>query len=101
MKQLNLDRRLGPTLRVGKKKYLFFSGTSYLGMEEQPHYEAVLHDCIRRYGFNHGLSRVNNVQLTIFEEFEQFFAKNAKAEAAAVMSSGYLDGISALQWLYP
>ena len=88
-------------VRIGKKDYLFFSGTSYLGMEEDAHYGAVLQDCIRQYGANHGLSRVNNVRLKVFEEFEKFFAKNAKAEAAAVMSSGYLAGIAASQWLFP
>lgn len=101
MKLFNLDQSLGPKVRVGKKEYFFFSGTSYLGMEAEREYQSVLHDCIRKYGFNHGLSRVNNVRLKVFEEFEQFFAKNAKAEAAAVMSSGFLAGIAALQWLLP
>ncbi len=100
MKLLNLDQTLGPHVRVGKKEYLFFSGTSYLGMEAIGHYQAVLHDCIRQYGFNHGLSRVNNVRLKVFEEFEEYFAKNAKAEAAAVLSSGFLAGIAASRWLF-
>ena len=101
MNSLNHDRRIGPTLQVGKKSYLFFSGTSYLGIDHDSHYQSVLFDCIRRYGFSHGLSRVNNVRLKVFEEFEHFFAKHAKAEDAAVMSSGYLSGITAIQYLYP
>ena len=101
MKNINLDRRIGPTLQVGKKSYLFFSGTSYLGIDHDSHYQYVLFDCIRRYGFSHGLSRVNNVRLKVFEEFEHFFAKHAKAEGAAVMSSGYLSGITAIQYLHP
>lgn len=101
MKTFNLEERLGRTVRIGKKEYLFFSGTSYLGIDQVPHYESVLMDCIRRVGFNHGLSRVNNARLKVFEEFENFFAKGAKAEAAAVMSSGYLAGISAWNYLYP
>ena len=91
MKPISLDQCLGPVVRIGKKEYLFFSGTSYLGMEADRHYEAVLQDCIRQYGANHGLSRVNNVRLKVFEEFEKFFAKNAKAEAAAVMSSALIE----------
>lgn len=101
MKAINLDQRLGRIIKVGKKELLFFSGTSYLGIDQDRQYEAVLFDCIRRYGFNHGLSRVNNVRLSVFEEFEVFFAKQAKAEAGAVVSSGYLAGISAWQYLYP
>lgn len=101
MKNLNLDRRIGPTVQVGKKSYLFFSGTSYLGIDQDSDYQSVLFDCIRRYGFSHGLSRVNNVRLKVFEEFEDFFSQRAKAENAAVVSSGYLSGITAIQYLYP
>ncbi|MDX5340323.1 MAG: aminotransferase class I/II-fold pyridoxal phosphate-dependent enzyme [Cyclobacteriaceae bacterium] len=101
MKTFRIAHRLGPEVHTEKKSYLFFSGTSYLGIDYDRQYEAVLMDCIRQYGFNHGLSRVNNLQLKIFDEFENFFAKKAKAEAAAVMSSGFLAGISAWQWLYP
>lgn len=101
MKTLNLEQKIGPTVKAGNKTFLFFSGTSYLGIDENRHYQAVLFDCIRRYGYHHGLSRVNNVQLKVFGEFEGFFAKNAKAESAAVMSSGYLSGIAAIQFLHP
>lgn len=101
LKTTSLNQSLGPVVRIGKKDYLFFSGTSYLGMEANRHYEAVLQDCIRQYGANHGLSRINNVRLKVFDQFEQFFAKKANAEAAAVMSSGYLAGIAASQWLFP
>lgn len=70
-------------------------------MEEAPGYEKALIENIRRYGFNHGLSRVNNMRLRVFEDFEQEFAARSGAEAAAVVSSGYLAGISAWQQLYP
>lgn len=100
MKNLYLDRHIGPTVRVGNKSYLFFSGTSYLGIDQDVHYQSVLFDSIRRYGFSHGLSRVNNVRLKVFEEFEDFFSQKAKAEDAAVMSSGFLSGITAIQYLH-
>lgn len=101
MKNFILDQRPGRFVKVGRKEYLFFGGTSYLGIDQDRHYESVLFDCIRRYGFNHGLSRINNVRLGVFDEFESFFAKGAKAESAAVMSSGFLSGIAAWQYLYP
>lgn len=101
MNNFNLDERIGRFVKVGEKELLFFSGTSYLGIGQIPHYEAVLFDCIRRYGFHHGLSRVNNARLKVYDEFEEFFAKGAKAESSAVMSSGYLAGIAAWQYLFP
>jgi len=101
VKQLTLDRRIGATVKVGSKSHLLFSGTSYLGIGESADYQAVLIECIRRYGSNHGLSRVNNVRLKVYDQFERFFAKKAKAEDAALFSSGYLSGIVASQFLYP
>lgn len=101
MKERYLDQRIGRIIKSGNQEFLYFSGTSYLGMEQILEYEDILIQNIRRYGFNHGLSRVNNVRLSVFEEFEVFFAKNAGAESAAVVSSGYLAGISAWQFLYP
>lgn len=83
------------------KKYFFFNSTSYLGIDQSPDYEDTLIDCIQRHGFSHGLSRVNNLQLGVFEEFETYFSQKAQAEAAAVLSSGYLAGSAAWQTLLP
>src|SRR5690606_25862267 len=77
----------------------YFSGTSYLGIDQVPEYQEILLACIRRYGFNHGLSRVNNLRLRVFDEFEGFFAEQAGASAGVVTSSGYLSGIMAWQYL--
>ncbi len=101
MKTLNLQHRIGRTLQIDGKEYLYFSGTSYLGIDSVPEYEEILIKNVRKLGFNHGLSRVNNVRLNVFEDFEEYFARNAGSDSAAVVSSGYLAGISAWQWLYP
>lgn len=101
MKALHLPHRIGRTILAEGREYLYFSGTSYLGMEQIPEYEQILMENLRKWGFNHGLSRVNNVRLSVFEEFESYFAKNSGAESAAVMSSGFLAGIAAWQYLYP
>ena len=96
-----MPHRIGRTILAEGREYLYFSGTSYLGMEQIPEYEQILMENLRKWGFNHGLSRVNNVRLSVFEEFESYFAKNSGAESAAVMSSGFLAGIAAWQYLYP
>lgn len=69
-------------------------------MGDDPDYLEILISNIRKLGFNHGLSRVNNVQLQVYGAFEDFFAKKAGAESAAVVSSGYMAGICAWQELY-
>lgn len=96
-----LQQRMRPSVEKHGQKQFFFNSTSYLGIDQYPAYEEILIECIKRYGFSHGLSRVNNLQLSVFEEFETYFAQKAKAEAAAVMSSGYMAGSAACQILYP
>jgi 7-keto-8-aminopelargonate synthetase-like enzyme len=94
-----LHQRLRPSAELNGQRHCFFNSTSYLGIDQSPAYEEILIECIKRYGFSHGLSRVNNLQLSIFEEFEDYFAKKAMADSAAVMSSGYLAGTAAWQIL--
>ncbi|TDQ17121.1 7-keto-8-aminopelargonate synthetase-like enzyme [Algoriphagus boseongensis] len=101
MKPFHLDQKLDRIVQIQGKSYYFFSGTSYLGIGQRKEYEEVLLKNIQRWGSNHGLSRANNVRLSVFLEFEEFFANQAGAASGAVVSSGYLAGIAAWQWLYP
>lgn len=101
MKSIYLDQKLGRTLQLDGKSFLFFSGTSYLGIGSIAEYQEVLLQNIEKLGFHHGLSRVNNVKLKVYDEFERFFAEESGAESAAVVSSGYMAGLTAWQGLFP
>lgn len=81
------------------KVYHYFSGTSYLGIDLVPEFQEQLISGMEKYGLNHGLSRINNIRLEIFDQFENYFAKQAEAESSICFSSGYLSGIAALQYL--
>ncbi|MBN7814349.1 aminotransferase class I/II-fold pyridoxal phosphate-dependent enzyme [Algoriphagus pacificus] len=99
MNTFSLDSKIDRTLTVKGKIYHYFSGTSYLGIGQSPEFQEELIRGMEQYGLNHGLSRINNVRLSIYEKFEEAFAKQAEAENAIVMSSGYLAGMTALQYL--
>ena len=101
MKPQSIQQRLGKSAFIEGKEYLCFNGTSYLGMDSLDEYERILSQNLQQWGMHHGLSRVNNVRLAIFEAFEDFFSKQAGAAAGALFSSGYLAGIAVSQWLYP
>lgn len=81
------------------KGYLHFCGTSYLGMGSHPNFRQLLIDSILKHGPNHGSSRNSNVQLPIYDAFETHFAAEAKAEAATLLSSGFMAGQLALNTL--
>jgi 8-amino-7-oxononanoate synthase len=79
--------------------YLFFSGTSYLGVGHQADFRAVLSEGIGRYGTVFSASRNNNLQLKIYEEAEDFLAKWTGAQAALTVTSGLLAGQLAINLL--
>lgn len=95
MKNHYLDSGVGRMIQIEGKEYLYFSGTSYLGIAQDRDFLDVLANNLFEFGANHGQSRNNNVQLLVFEDFEESFALAAGADAAAVVSSGYLAGIAA------
>ncbi|WP_026956016.1 aminotransferase class I/II-fold pyridoxal phosphate-dependent enzyme [Algoriphagus vanfongensis] len=94
-----LDQGITPKINIKEKEYLYFSGTSYLGMTLVSEFIDSIAQNLKKWGSNHGQSRLNNIRLGIYEEFESFFSQQAGAEDAAVVSSGYLAGIAINQVL--
>ena len=101
MNSLSLSARLGKKVLLDGKESLFFSGTSYLGLDSLEAYWRIVESNIQRWGMHHGLSRTNNVRLAVYDAFEDFFSTRTGAESAALFSSGYLAGIAASQYLFP
>jgi 7-keto-8-aminopelargonate synthetase-like enzyme len=82
----------GRTIVEKGREYLYFGGTSYLALQNHAEFEALLLKNIREYGMSHGASRKSNIRLSVYEEAETFMAKWTGAEAAMLVSSGYLAG---------
>ena len=101
MNPLALSACLGKKLLIEGKEYLFFNGTSYLGLDSLEAYGRIVESNVQKWGTHHGLSRTNNVRLAIYDAFEEYFSTQAGAETAALFSSGYLAGIAASQYLFP
>lgn len=85
-----LNQPTGRLIYSAEKEYLFFGGTSYLGLATDEEYIQLFIDGVRRFGTNNGTSRNNNVQQAIFEQAEEFAAKRFGFEATLLLSSGYL-----------
>ncbi len=87
-----IDTFPGREVLINGKTYLYFGGTSYLGLQYNTDFQEILIENIRKYGTNYGASRKSNVQFSIYEEAENYLAKITGAEAAVTLSSGYLAG---------
>jgi 8-amino-7-oxononanoate synthase len=96
---LELQSKINRTVNYQGSEYLFFSGTAYLGMGNVSEFEKLIIEGISKYGISHGLSRINNVRLHVFQQFETFFAEKAGADKSLVWSSGFLAGTAAVQFL--
>ena len=89
---LHTDYLPGRTLISSGKEYLYFSGTSYLGMARNEELQAYLQEGISRYGANYSSTRLSNVQLNVYAEAEKYLASLTGAEAALTISAGFLAG---------
>jgi 8-amino-7-oxononanoate synthase len=87
------------TVQTEHGEFLFFSGTSYLGMSTNPDFQEIIKEEISIYGTNYGSSRTSNVRLSVFEEINDFLCKWTGAEASLTMSSGFLAGQLVAQWI--
>lgn len=86
------DQLPGRTIRLAGQEFLYFSGTSYLGIARQEAFTEYLREGFARYGTNYSSSRISNLQLAVFDEAEQYLAAYTGAEAALTFSSGFLAG---------
>ncbi len=87
-----IDSFPGREIRIDYQKYLYFGGTSYLGLQADPEFQRLFIENIKKYGTSYGASRKSNVQIAIFDEVEAYLSKMVGCETAITLSSGYLAG---------
>ncbi len=82
----------GRKVNIDGESFLYFGGTSYLGVHTDAEFQDLVLNSIKQYGSNFGTSRRSNVQFSIYNEAESYMAKWVGSEACLTMSSGYLAG---------
>ncbi len=85
-----IDHFPGRQITVADQKYLYFGGTSYLGLPNDPEFQAIFIDHIKTYGTGYGASRKSNVRFSVFDKAEAHLANLVGSEGCLTMSSGYL-----------
>ncbi|MCH7413373.1 aminotransferase class I/II-fold pyridoxal phosphate-dependent enzyme [Belliella sp. R4-6] len=99
MEPIFQNHKLNRTIWADGHECLYFSGTSYLGMSASEEFSYLVNVGLQQLGNSHGLSRGNNVRLGVYDDFENFFAKEAGADKALVYSSGFLAGHATTSFL--
>lgn len=83
------------TIAIDGKEYLYFGGTSYLGLQTDANFQSIFIKNIKKYGTAYSASRKSNIRISIFDEVDAHLAEIAGSESCVTMSSGYLAG----QWV--
>lgn len=94
-----VDEFPGREITVNGKKYLYFGGTSYLGMATNKEFQEIISESIKKWGTFYGSSRNANIKLAIYEKFENYFSGYLGAETALTVSSGTLAGKMVIDYL--
>ena len=79
-------------ITIENQEYLWFGGTSYLGMPHHQGFKENFARALTQYGMSWGSSRNSNIRLDIYEKAEIELAKFANMPAALTTSSGMWAG---------
>lgn len=80
----------GARLQVGEHSYLYFGGTSYLGIQTHPQFRELLAENTLKIGSHWGASRAGNLVLSVYEATEKELAAWLGSEACLTLSSGFM-----------
>lgn len=94
-----IHQQASKKIKLGEKEYHFFSGTSYLGINQDADFRELLIEGMHQYGMSFGSSRNGNLQLAIYEAAENKMAAWVGAQKALTLSSGMLAGQVVAQYL--
>ena len=88
----NLDSFPSNHISIEGKTYLYFGGTSYLGLQTDIEFQNLFIENIKKYGTNYGASRKSNIRISIYDDVEAYLTKHIGSQACVSLSSGYLAG---------
>ena len=87
-----IDHFPGTRITLYGRSYLYFGGTAYLGLQQNPEFQELYMQNLKRYGTHYGASRNANIRITIYDQAEEMLSEKAGSEAGLTLSSGYLAG---------
>lgn len=86
-------------ISINKDQYLYFGGTSYLGMASNNEFQKNIFEGLKKWGTFYGSSRNANIKLAIYDETESYFSDFLGTEASLTVSSGTLAGRMVIDYL--
>jgi 7-keto-8-aminopelargonate synthetase-like enzyme len=88
--KINLEAIPGPEVQIGDTSYLYFGGTSYLGMQTDLRFREELAGFTVKLGTHWGASRAGNLVLSVYDKTEASLARWVGSESCLTLSSGFM-----------
>tara|TARA_R110000765_G_scaffold411795_1_gene511083 strand:+ start:1586 stop:2632 length:1047 start_codon:yes stop_codon:yes gene_type:complete len=89
---ITIDEFPGRAITKDGKDFLYFGGTSYLGLQTDHEFQELFIKNIKKYGTSYSASRKSNIRISIFDKAESYLSNMVGSESCITMSSGYLAG---------
>ncbi|WP_299666073.1 aminotransferase class I/II-fold pyridoxal phosphate-dependent enzyme [uncultured Polaribacter sp.] len=96
---MQIDKAPDTTVLINNIAYLYFSGTSYLGVATLPEFQEIIFGNIKNWGSSFGSSRNANIKLSVYKKAEDFLSNFLKSEDCVTVSSGTFSGLLAISTL--
>lgn len=91
-----VDSAQGRMIRLNGRDYINFSSNDYLGLSSHPAIKKAVHDCVEKYGWGAGASRLISGNMRPHIEFEEKVAAFLGKPSALLFSSGYSVNVGVL-----
>jgi 8-amino-7-oxononanoate synthase len=86
----------GRMIRLNGRDYINFSSNDYLGLSSHPAIKKAVYDCVEKYGWGVGASRLISGNMTPHLEFEEKAAAFLGKPSALLFTSGYSANVGTL-----
>jgi len=96
---MKIEKFPGRIIAVEGEDYLYFGGTSYLGISTNDIFLKRFSENIIRWGTFYGSSRKANIQLQVYNEFEDYMANYIGCEKTLAISAGALAAKMVVEFL--
>jgi len=91
-----VDSPQGRMIRLNGRDFINFSSNDYLGLSSHPAIKKAVHDCVEKYGWGAGASRLISGNMTPHMQFEEKVAAFLGKPSALLFSSGYSANVGTL-----
>jgi glycine C-acetyltransferase len=92
----NVDSPIGPTIKIGSKKYINLASNNYLGLANDKRLIKAAETAMKKYGLGPAAVRTISGTLTLHQNLDKSLAEFKKADDAITFQSGFVANLAVI-----